>query len=202
MKDKKYIPSYTEVFDDKPTTTEIENNWLMLLNSDPKKGWLKEHPEYPGHFYLPIDKIEIMLTRIFGWYDIEVLREGLTAGHGVYVAIRLHYVDPVTEKERFKDGVAGWPCHTKGDVKSAFQIAKTNAIKDACDHLGKIFGRDLNRNTIELKVIPLGGIEELESWFEKTKENLDEEETKNIKRIIDNKEKTGYKRAIEFLKTK
>jgi hypothetical protein len=34
--------------------------------------------------------------------------------------------------------------------KAAFQIAKSAAIKDATDHLGKLFGRDLNRkNTIE-----------------------------------------------------
>jgi len=30
-------------------------------------------------------------------------------------------------------------------VKGAFQIAKSNAIKDATDHLGALFGRDLNR---------------------------------------------------------
>jgi hypothetical protein len=34
--------------------------------------------------------------------------------------------------------------------KAAFQIAKSAAIKDATDHLGKLFGRDLNRkHTIE-----------------------------------------------------
>ena len=30
-------------------------------------------------------------------------------------------------------------------IKTAFPIAKSMAIKDACDHIGRIFGRDLNR---------------------------------------------------------
>jgi hypothetical protein len=35
-------------------------------------------------------------------------------------------------------------------VKGAYQIAKSYAIRDAADHLGKLFGRDLNRkDTVE-----------------------------------------------------
>jgi hypothetical protein len=30
-------------------------------------------------------------------------------------------------------------------IQGAFQIAKSFAIRDAADHLGKLFGRDLNR---------------------------------------------------------
>ncbi len=33
----------------------------------------------------------------------------------------------------------------KGAVSMALPIAKTIAVKDACDHFGKIFGSDLNR---------------------------------------------------------
>jgi len=32
-----------------------------------------------------------------------------------------------------------------GALSMAFPIAKTVAIKDACDHFGKLFGADLNR---------------------------------------------------------
>ncbi len=40
----------------------------------------------------------------------------------------------------------------KGAVEMALPIAKTAAIKDAADHLGKLFGRDLNRkDTLEYK---------------------------------------------------
>ncbi len=40
----------------------------------------------------------------------------------------------------------------KGAVEMALPIAKTAAIKDAADHLGQLFGRDLNRkDTIEYK---------------------------------------------------
>jgi hypothetical protein len=32
-----------------------------------------------------------------------------------------------------------------GALSMAFPIAKTLAVKDACDHFGKLFGSDLNR---------------------------------------------------------
>jgi hypothetical protein len=41
---------------------------------------------------------------------------------------------------------------SRGAVSMALPIAKSLAIKDATDHIGKIFGRDLNRkDVIEFK---------------------------------------------------
>jgi type II restriction/modification system DNA methylase subunit YeeA len=42
----------------------------------------------------------------------------------------------------------------------AFPIAKTVAVKDACDHFGKLFGSDLNRKdeivySVDLTIQPL-----------------------------------------------
>jgi hypothetical protein len=34
----------------------------------------------------------------------------------------------------------------------ALPMAKSYAIKDACDHFGKLFGRDLNRKTMGFEV--------------------------------------------------
>jgi hypothetical protein len=49
-----------------------------------------------------------------------------------------------------------------GALSMAFPIAKTVAIKDACDHFGKLFGSDLNRKdiityNIDLTLIDLDG---------------------------------------------
>ena len=35
-----------------------------------------------------------------------------------------------------------------GAITMAFPIAKTLAIKDACDHFGRLFGSDLNRKDL------------------------------------------------------
>ena len=35
-----------------------------------------------------------------------------------------------------------------GALSMAFPVAKTIAIKDACDHFGKLFGADLNRKDV------------------------------------------------------
>ena len=38
----------------------------LLLNQPPKKEWVKDHPFAKNVKYIPIDKVEFMLTKIFG----------------------------------------------------------------------------------------------------------------------------------------
>jgi hypothetical protein len=60
----------------------------------------------------------------------------------------------------------------------AFPIAKTLAIKDACDHFGALFGANLNRKD----VVEFRADEEIikKSREELRKELLLKEETKNL----------------------
>lgn len=131
-----------------------------LLNQPPKQEWVKIHPYIAGYKYLPIDKVEFLLKKIFKAYRIEVLREG-TAFNGVYVIVRVHYQNPVTGEWDYHDGVGAKELQTKkgesaanlaminpGALAMAFPIAKTVAIKDACDHFGMLFGSDLNRKDV------------------------------------------------------
>ena len=131
-----------------------------LLNQPPKQEWVKIHPYISGYKYLPIDKVEFLLKKIFKAYRIEVLREG-TAFNGVYVIVRVHYQNPVTGEWDYHDGVGAKELQTKkgesaanlaminpGALAMAFPIAKTVAIKDACDHFGMLFGSDLNRKDV------------------------------------------------------
>jgi hypothetical protein len=78
--------------------------------------------------------------------------------NAVYCEVRVHYLHPVLNEWSWHDGVGAQELQVKagsspaqlenlnkGAVAMALPIAKSQAIKDACDHLGKLFGSDLNR---------------------------------------------------------
>lgn len=148
------------------------NDLLMaLLNQQPKPEWIKTHPYIANYKYLPIDKIEFLLKKIFKKYRIEIIREG-TAFNGVYVVVRVHYLNPITNEFDYHDGIGAKELQVKkgasaadlasinsGALAMAFPIAKTVAIKDACDHFGTLFGSDLNRKD----VMSIGTDEKLQS---------------------------------------
>jgi hypothetical protein len=128
-----------------------------ILNAEPPAKWVKVHPFITDWKYIPIDKIEYLLRKVFKSYKIEILREG-TAFNGVFVVVRIHYLNPATNQMDYHDGIGACQLQTKkgtspadlaninnGAVSMAFPIAKTFAVKDACDHFGKLFGSDLNR---------------------------------------------------------
>lgn len=132
----------------------------VLINQQPPAKWVKTNPYANNSKYLPIDKVEFLLRKIFKDVDIEVLREGVMF-NAVTVTVRVHYTHPVTGIKGFKDGVGASQIQTKkgsspadmaninnGAVEMALPKAKTAAIKDACDNLGRIFGSDLNRKDI------------------------------------------------------
>lgn len=132
----------------------------VLINQNPPAKWIKTNPYANNAKYLPIDKVEFLLRKIFKDVDIEVLRESVMF-NAVTVTVRIHYTHPVTGARGFKDGVGAKQIQTKkgaspadmasinnNAVEIALPIAKTNAIKDACHNLGRIFGADLNRKDI------------------------------------------------------
>lgn len=140
-----------------------------LLNQPPHASWVKTHPmakvkndqgqDVPAK-YLPIDKIEFLLTYIFQNWRVEVLREQVMF-NAITVTIRLHVQNPITLEWTYNDGVGAMNVQTNsgssaadlGAIKSAavqmaIPSAKSYAIKDAAEHFGAIFGRDLNRRDI------------------------------------------------------
>lgn len=132
----------------------------LLINQPPPAKWIKTNPYANNSQYLPIDKVELLLRKIYKDVDIEVLREGVMF-NALYVTIRIHYTHPVTGEKKFKDGVGAKQIQTKkgtspadmasinnNAVEMALPIAKTNSIKDACHTLGRIFGGDLNRKDV------------------------------------------------------
>jgi len=132
------------------------------LNQQPPANWVKVHPFIKNYKYLPIDKVEFLLRKFYKSYKIEVLKTGLLL-NCIEVTVRVNYLDPITGEWMFHDGVGAEELQTqkdtgtlkidmsnlnKGAIKMALPIAKTIAIKDACDHFGEIFGASLNRKDI------------------------------------------------------
>ena len=129
-----------------------------ILNSPVNTKWLKNHPTAKNVKYLPIDKIEILLDMVFQEWRIEILSISQLA-QSVCVTVRVHYKNPITGEWSFHDGVGASPLQTNAGksaadlaniknnaVQLAAPAAKSYAIKDAVEHLGKMFGRDVNRS--------------------------------------------------------
>lgn len=153
------MPSMQELYLN-PELALKQDQVAHYLNQQPPASWIKEHPFIRGYKYLPIEKIEFLLKKIFKKYRVEILREG-TAFNGVYVVIRLWYQDLITGEMDFHDGIGAIQLQTakgtspadlaninNGALSMAFPLAETIAIKDASDKLGDIFGANLNRKDV------------------------------------------------------
>lgn len=138
----------------------VDDEFLEIVNQDPPANIVKNHPMVAGVKYIPIDKIELMMTKIFQKWNVEVLKTEQIL-NSVCVTVRLHYRNPVTEEMTFQDGVGAMKVQVeKGENASNLQkikpdaimlalpAAKSYAIKDAAEHIGKVFGRDLNRKDV------------------------------------------------------
>lgn len=126
---------------------EIEN-LDEILNSEPKKEWLKEHPQVNGFMYLPIEKVEFLLSRLFTNVKIEI-RSVVSAENRAVVTVRVHY-----GKDMFHDGIGAAQINKLQTAEMCFPLAKSLALKDAIEFKGKIFGKDLNRASVSTVVKP------------------------------------------------
>jgi hypothetical protein len=168
MTEKTTLPTLADL------TTDIElaykNDALnLLLSQPPPQTWVKKHPFISNYQYLPIDKIELLLKKIFKQFRIEITGQG-TAFNGVWVTVRVHYLNPVSGQWDWHDGIGAAQLQLRAQTKEekdnnikvlfcaenlsngamsmAFPIAKTVAIKDACDMFGSLFGANLNRKDV------------------------------------------------------
>lgn len=151
------LPTIKELVEETAISIK-ENNLMVLLNQPPPEAWIKIHPFIKGYRYLPIGRIEYLLKRIFTNYKISVLKTGILF-NAIEVTVRIEYRNPVTHEWCYHDGVGACELQTMKDtgtlkldmsnvnksaVEMALPIAKSKAIKDACDHFGRLFGSDLN----------------------------------------------------------
>jgi len=136
------------------------DQFLKVVNQGPPPNWVKSHPTAKGVKYVPIEKIELLLTRIFQEWWVEILREGQLA-QSIFVTVRLHYLDPVDRKWRTQDGTGAAPLQTDQGTSAAdlaniksnavmlgLPAAESYAVKDAAEKIGRIFGKDINRKDV------------------------------------------------------
>jgi len=134
-----------------------QNALTVLLNQDPPAKWLSDHPMIKGYKYIPIEKIEYLLTRIFGGFNVEIRSTQIVA-NSVVVTVRLHVINPINGQPMWQDGIGAAPIQTDKEasatdwskvktdgVQKAAPAAETYAVKDAAEKFGKIFGRDVSR---------------------------------------------------------
>ena len=164
MNEKNQLPTLADLTHDVELSYK-NDAFNLLLSQQPPATWVKKHPYIRDYNYLPIDKVEHLLKKIFKQYRIEITNQG-TSFNGVWVTVRVHFLNPTNNEWSYHDGIGACQLQTKKDtspadlaninngaLQMAFPIAKTIAIKDACDMFGNLFGANLNRrDTIEFKV--------------------------------------------------
>jgi len=157
MENKTLLPKLANLYEDNIELAYKNDQFNVLMNQNPKPEWVKINEYANNSKYIPIGIIETLLSKVFkSWYP-EIIREGV-AFNGVYVVIRLHCLDLMTNEWKQYDGIGAVELQVKkgsspaelqnlnkGAIMMAFPMAKSYAIKDAAEHIGKLFGRDLNR---------------------------------------------------------
>ena len=151
------LPTYDELVsgDIEKKNSQVGAN--ILLNREPPKQWLRDHPMAKGVKYLPIERVEYMLTSIFKKWNVEV-RQVQVVANSVVVTIRLYYQDILSDEMLWQDGIGASPIQTdkragamdwnktKNDaVMKSAPAAESYAVKDAAEKIGKLFGKDMNR---------------------------------------------------------
>jgi len=168
MENETKLPVLADLYSD--TDLKIAQNDLnILLNNVPPPGWVKDHPYARKEIvvdgrkvkvptkYIPIERIEWLLTKIFIRWHVEIKSIQLIA-NAVTVTIRLHYQDVVSKEMLWQDGIGAVPLQVDSGagaiefdkikssaVMMAAPSAETYALKDAAEKIGRLFGKDINR---------------------------------------------------------
>lgn len=150
------IPSMQELIQEDENSLK-QNALTVILNQTPPENWLVNHPMISGYKYLPIERVEYLLTRIYNKWWVEVKQVQVLA-NSVVVTVRLWVTNPLTKVDEFQDGIGASPIQTdkgagamdwnaaKNDgVQKAAPSAESYAIKDAAEKFGKLFGKDTSR---------------------------------------------------------
>lgn len=162
---QRQLPSLQDLHHD-PQQAFKNDQLNLLLNQPPHASWLKQHPmakakndqgQLVPALYLPVDKVEFLLTRIFQEWRIEI-KSVTVAFQSIVVTVRLHLRNPLTGEWFYQDGAGASPVQTdsgksaadlaaikSAGVQMAVPAAESYAIKDAAEKLGTLFGKDLNR---------------------------------------------------------
>lgn len=151
------LPALKDLYDGDLPLKKTQSQFNILVNQPPKESWVKNHPFAKGVKYIPIERIEYLLTALFIRWRVEVKTIQIIA-NSVAVTVRLHYQNVEDSEWSWQDGIGAAPIQTekgsgamdwnavKSDaVMKAAPAAESYAVKDAAEKIGKLFGKDLNR---------------------------------------------------------
>lgn len=174
--------------------------------------------------YVPVGVIEEALRQVFfRQIDFEIKQSFRDLNSFVVIA-SIKYKCPISQEYRVIDGIgakalqqdAGAKIHDfnltmkANALELGVGIAYSRAIKNAAKKLGKLFGANLNRDEEMDNVLVFNKSvmekaktkeDELSGLYAEKKEIIPADEFDNITRIVNNKEKTSYDKAIKYLKT-
>jgi hypothetical protein len=211
---KPNVPSLTDLYNNVEMMKK-QDDLNVLLSHQPKKEWIKKHPQIHNWYYLPIDKVEYLLKMIFKRYRIEIKKTEVIY-NAVAMTVRVWYWDILNDCWEWHEGTgaqalqlnkgaeAGDMSQVKsGAVAMALPIAKTLAVKDACDHFGDLFGANLNRKDV-LQMTPdtkLMSEAEKKAEIERLLDlGLGDDVTQaNILKVVENEIVSQYNKAIKYL---
>lgn len=151
------LPALKDLYDGDLELKQGQNDLNILLNQPPNPKWIKDHPFAKGVKYIPIERVEYLLTRLFIKWRIEV-KQIQTIANSCVVTVRLHYQNIEDNDWSWQDGIGAAPISTEKNagamdwnkvrtdsVMKSAPAAESYAVKDAAEKIGKIFGKDLNR---------------------------------------------------------
>jgi hypothetical protein len=210
------VPTLAELIEDNDQSIK-ENALMVLLNQNPPDAWIKKHPTVRDHVYLPINRVEYLLSRIFGKWWVEIKNTQVIA-NSVAITVRVYVQNPITKLTEWNEGVGAAPIQTdsgKGamdwnfakshGVQIAAPIAESFAIKDAAEKWGKLFGKDLNRKDVInydslLKSSEIT-LDVLMPLYNEKLKSISAEKKKHFDRIVNNQEKASYQKMYNELKS-
>jgi len=181
------LPTLKEIIDGQVTVNEKYRGINVLLNQPPPPIWVKKNQFAGNSEYLPIDKIEYLLTSIYGDWFVKINHVQMI-GNSIEVTLTL-YVRPIIDelqdeinkadgeleiellKIKYSRKREDWYLCQDGTGAAAIQVeagqkasdfekiksygiaiaapkAESVALGDAADKLGRLFGKDLNRNNL------------------------------------------------------
>jgi hypothetical protein len=201
----------------------------LILKRTPKQ-YVKQRPAKGGGTwdYVTGGYVKKMLNLMFGWdWDFEIMDEKimhdevivkgkLTCRSNGKTIVKMQFgnkdliyktetrVDEfgktIMETKYGKEVPKKFKSETALSIGNDLKAAATDCLKKCASEIGianDIYNKEDFR---EVKVAQGNTLAELEEIYEKTKELVSPEEQINVERIIQDKEKLSYKKAIELLK--
>lgn len=213
----KKLPTFTELIEDSELSLK-ENAFTVLCNQSPPDEWLSEHPMIKEYKYLSIQRVEYLMSRIFGKFTV-VVKDTKILANSVCVTVSVTVTNPITLEKETQDGVGACPIQTdkgagamdwnaaKADgVMKALPAAESYAFKDACEKWGKLFGKDLGRKDSIgydplLKEATQYDWDILRGLWSDKMDMMDTPTIESIDLVIVQKDKTNYTKTLKYLQS-